>query len=152
MSAADFEDFLQEVFETTGKLERDQVYEMIKDPKHPMHDEVEWDSETCVREWVLHQIDRKIRMVKMKSTDLRTGEVRQVRYWVANRQAGGLTGYRPTEQVMADPMQAQILLSEIMRNRAELTRKVRNLVAIARDPIRQTLIDEFGEFLDGDLL
>jgi hypothetical protein len=146
MSAA-FEEFLEEVYATTGRLEADQIYELVKDPNHPMHNELEWDQEVCQREWVLHQIDRKVRMVKMRTIDRRTGEARRVRYWVAQRQAGGLDGWKPTQQVMADPLQAKILFSEIVRARAELTRKIQSLLSIADDTIRQQLMDEYGDLL-----
>lgn len=100
-----------------GRLTAEIVVTEAANPKHPLHNEFDWDDATAAHAQRLDRASRLIRMVKIKVVTA-SGEF-SARRWHAVQAAGVVDapdGYLPTEDVAANPIYQQALLQQMDRD------------------------------------
>ena len=101
-----------------GRLTADLVLDEARDPGHVLHGRFCWDDGEAAERYRLGQARNLIRSVKV-TYQRPTGEKASVRQFVSidrSDAAAPATGYLPTEEALADPLTAKILLRQMQRD------------------------------------
>jgi hypothetical protein len=113
--ATNLRDVLLEIRTKRGSLTPEIVVEEAADPMHPLHHRFEWNDTEAARKYRLNQAASLLR-VKYKHdvgddrTDMRA-------FWVTRDVNGKSTQvYEPMEEVVLDPFQRQLMLSQMRRD------------------------------------
>lgn len=133
---------LTDIYARHGRLVSTDVVEDSKPKDAPLHHLFEWDDTVAGQSYRLVQAEKLIRSARIRFVTNDSEEAKSVRSFVSVRQTIDPTGfgYKPTGEVMADPLSAAILLRECERAIADLRRKYGHLAEFG-DLIRRG----FGE-------
>ncbi|MBF6368375.1 hypothetical protein IU469_22015 [Nocardia puris] len=115
---------LLEIRAARGQLTPQDVVDTARDSSHPLHHRFEWDDATAGEAYRRIQAAELIRSVRLVYAESPEGEPRSVRGWST---LPGSTGYKPTEEVAADPFAAKLLLREAEREFRAFQRKYGHL-------------------------
>lgn len=128
-----------------GKLTPEQVLEVARDPRHPLHSHFEWDDAAAGEAFRLGQARRLIRSVKVEFRTERT-TVQTVAYIRDPSAAEHFQGYVSLPRLRREPdLAREALVAEFARAAAAL-RRARNLAAALGI---QDEIDEIVSRVDG---
>ena len=98
-----------------GSLTPANVVDAATDATHPLHSRFEWDNTVAGARYRELQASELIRKVKITFAD-KSGTPQDVRAFVVVRGEEPVVGeYVPTEEALADPFTAQLLLREFQR-------------------------------------
>lgn len=90
-----------------GKVEAADILKDAQKKSSPLHDYFEWDDAVAAHEYRLTQAREILRSIKVEITDAETQEIGEIRaFMVPDEQSRGeerLAGYRPIEDIMANP-------------------------------------------------
>lgn len=113
---ADLREELLSIREEHGRLTAELVLDEARDPSHPLHDRFVWDDGAAAERYRVGQARNLIRSVKI-AFQRPNGEKASVRQFVSldRSDAGVPSGYEPTEEIVADPLRAKILLRQMER-------------------------------------
>jgi hypothetical protein len=104
---------LQAIRDDRGTLTPAVVVETARNPDHPLHNRFEWDDTLAAEQWRLEQARQLLKVTfrvnLSKPTDLRAFIVQK---------SGGMahSEHVPTEEVLADPFAAELLLRQMKRD------------------------------------
>ncbi len=118
------------IYHDRGRLTPQDVIDTARPKDAPLHGRYEWDNGVAGEQYRLIQAARDIRSCRLEFTNPDTpGERKYVRAFSPLRHSGEpeATGYRPTDEVMSDPLAARILLRQCERDIADLRRKYGHL-------------------------
>lgn len=119
---------LTAIYEDRGELTPQTVVDEARPAKAPLHDRFEWDDEVAGEAYRRAQAAQLIRSVRIEFSTEAEGERKYVRAFSSVRQSDPeQQGYRPTDEIAADPLAAKILLRECERAIAELKAKYGHL-------------------------
>lgn len=109
---------LQGLYEANRVLTPEMVVEAARPAEHPLHGRFEWDDAVAGEAYRRVQAADLIRSVKITYATDPQGRDKKVRAFVSIRpeDAPHLSAYRPTEEVIADPMAYRLLLREMDRD------------------------------------
>lgn len=100
----------------TGDLTPERVVDVARDQSHPLHSQFEWDDEAAGEAYRRSQASDLIRSVRIRYAEDTDGKDKTVRGFVSVRPADAPHRiYRPVDEVMADPLQRQMLLRDARR-------------------------------------
>lgn len=138
---ADLRASLTRIYSEKGELTPQSVVDDARPPASELHGRFEWNDEIAGEAYRRSQAAELIRSVRIEFVHEQTGERRQVRAFSSVREAGDAqgSGYRPTEEVMADPLASKILLRQCEREIADLKTKYGHLA-------------EFGDLVQRELV
>lgn len=105
---------LLKVREDYGALTPENVVRAAEHPDHPLHNRFEWDNTEAARKWRLHQAANLIRSVKIRFVRP-SGESGKVRAFSRDPSADRPSVYDETEEVVADPVNRQVILQQMKR-------------------------------------
>lgn len=110
-------DELQKIYDTQQKLTPPVVVNEASDPSSVLHHRFEWDDKVAGHKYRLVQAAELIRSVKITYAKSADGADKTVRAFVTTRSDADPANatYRPTEEIVADPLTRQMLLRECER-------------------------------------
>lgn len=122
---------LTNIYQNYGELTPQIVVDEARPKNAPLHSHFEWDNREAGEAYRRMQAARLIRSVPLQYDS--TDRTKYVRAFSSVREAGdpAAQGYQPTEEVLADPLSAKILLRECERAIADLQRKFGHLAEFA---------------------
>lgn len=131
-------DELMAIYQKEGALTPELVVETARDPGHPLHDKFEWDDEVAGERYRLAQARTLIRTVKIRYVSNSSDDVSApVRAWTSVKTPVGRV-YEPTQEVVADPLKAQLVLNDMKREWQAMLNRYRSF-------------DQFWELVRADL-
>jgi hypothetical protein len=107
-------DQLQAIYSEYGRLSPANVVEAARPSDHPLHDRFEWDDAIAgeaFRRDQAHQLIRSVRISRERDDD--KPDI-NVRFYHAVQDPEGYA-YRPTDEVLADPLTTQMVLRDMRR-------------------------------------
>ena len=109
---------LQSLYEANQTLTPEMVVDAARPADHPLHSRFEWDDAVAGEAYRRTQAADLIRSVKVVYDTDPQGRDKKVRAFVSIRpdEAPHLAAYRPTEEVVADPLTYRMLLREMDRD------------------------------------
>jgi hypothetical protein len=108
---------LDHLLEEYGELTPAMVVEAARPEDSPIHGHFEWDDDVAAEAHRRDQARRLIRKVKVVYGVDEEGREKTVRAFVSARQEPkGPRAYRPTEEVLQNPIARQLLLREFERD------------------------------------
>lgn len=136
---------LTRIYTENGKLTPQNVVDDARPEESELHGRFEWDDSVAGEQYRLVQARRLITSVRIEyseDTDEDGAERRFVRAFSSVRQTVDpeQRGYKPTEEIMSDPLAAKILLRECQRAITDLKRKYGHLAEFG-----ELVRNEFGE-------
>lgn len=134
---------LQEVYDQQGSLTPALVVAAATPEASPLHHRFEWDDKAAGHQYRLVQARELIRSVTVVYRETAEGEEVRTRAFVTTYQADQADsgGYVPTEQAMADPLIAALVLRAFERDLAALRRSYSHLSEY-RDLIQRQLLGD----------
>jgi hypothetical protein len=145
LSPEELRDHLLTIRDKHGALTRQAVVNEARDAKHPLHSKFNWDDSDAAERYRLIQAGELIRTFKVVYRE-DDREKHAVNGFVSVPATAGLPRrYEPVEEVMANPLQAQLLLQQALREAHAFRRKYAHLAEYAQ--LLQVLDggDEAGE-------
>lgn len=128
-------DQLAGIARDAGQLTPETVVEAATPEEHPLHSSFEWDDTIAGHKYRLVQASRMIRTVRVVYTTDERGREHSVRAFTAVRGENAANParavYKPTEEVLENPLSTQILLRELQRELDQLKAKYGHLAAYA---------------------
>lgn len=122
MTTTDLRSSLQAIYDARGKLTPEILVEEARDPKHPLHDRLEWDDRVGGEAWRRAQAHELIQSVKIVYRDAVSGEERSLRAFHAVRTEKGHV-YEPLNKVVEDPVLTRIVLADMEREWRQLKKR-----------------------------
>lgn len=113
-----------------GRLTPEIVVDAAKPDGHPLHSRFEWDDEVAAESWRREQAADLIRSVRIRYVDA-ADRPQSVRAFVAVRGDQPGADYEPTEEALADPFTAKLLLAEFEREWKSFKAKYDHLAEFA---------------------
>lgn len=125
--------YLQGLHESGG-LTAERVVDLARPADHPLHVRFEWDDSIAAEMYRREQARELIRSVKIKYAEDAEGRDKEVRAFVSTRdpKSPEVTAYRPTEEVLADPIAQKMLLRDCRREWMAFRRKYDHLQEFAQ--------------------
>ena len=130
---------LEALRDVDGGLTADRVVDAASDPAHPLHHRFEWDDGVAGHAHRLAQARGLIRSVRVVYREPDTGERRSVRAYVSTDVGAG-RAYRPTDEVLADPLAGKIMLADMEREWRTFRRRWQHM-----DGFRELVLGGFDE-------
>lgn len=133
MRSEELKEHLEEIYRQKGVLTPELVVEEAADATSPLHGEFEWDDSIAAKGFRKQQAARLIRSVRVVyAVDPETAKDKQIRAFVSIRPEGTPSNvYKPTEEVLADPLQRQMLLQQFRRDWASFKNRYQMLEEFA---------------------
>ncbi len=123
---ANLRDVLLAIREKRGALTPEIVVEEAADPMHPLHHRFTWDDSAAAVKWRLHEAGQLLR-VKYK-TGVGDGRDSLRAFWVTKDSEGRPTSnYEPTEEVVLDPFQRELMLRQMKRDWQTFKRRYQHM-------------------------
>lgn len=113
----------QALYDQHGELTAGLVVETAKQPEHPLHSFFEWDDSKAAEQHRIHQAQRLIRKVKIVYREANDTTPRRMGRAYLSVERAGRRVYEPTEEVVQDPLTAQMIMREMERDWQSLRRK-----------------------------
>lgn len=124
---------LTAIYEEKGELTAEGLVADAASPKHPLHDHFEWDDSRAGHLYRVEQARQLLRVTYAPTP----GAPTHMRAFVAVRgESTPRAEYKPTEEVLLDPIQRQLLLNQMKRDWATFQRRYEHMA-------------EYAEFLNG---
>jgi hypothetical protein len=123
-------DILTDHYNRHGEIQPRRLWQEARPQGAPLHHHFDWNNKTAGDNYRDIQAAQLIRSCRIAFTDpAEPAERRYVRAFSSVRQNvdPDKTGYRPTEEIAADPLAAKILLREAEREWKEFQRKYGHL-------------------------
>lgn len=117
---------LQTIYDENGRLTPAIVVDVARDPAHPLHSKFEWDDKIAGEKYRMEQARDLIRTVKIRHARADEPDL-SVRAFHAVRDGEG-HAYRPTDEILADPLAAKILLADMEREWKQLKARYAHFV------------------------
>lgn len=142
---SDLREILTDIYTRRGSLTPRDVVEESASADSPLHHRFEWDDTVAGDRYRLTQAAALIRSAKVRFVEPDSQEAKEVRAFVSVRETVDpeRCGYQPTEEVLADPLAAAILLRECERAIADLKRRYGHLREF-RDLIQRNFGDDLA--------
>lgn len=126
--SADLRDQLQAIRDEHGTLTPALVVDLARDPEHPLHSRFEWDDSRAAEKWRLEQAGQLLRVTyrpdPTKARDLRA-------FSVARGEDSPTSEYVPTEELLANPFTAELLLRQMKRDWQTFKRRYDHMAEFA---------------------
>jgi hypothetical protein len=143
---ADLRSVLVDHYERFGSLKDEDLVREATVASHPLHDRFEWDDQVAGHQYRCWQARQLVKTVKQSFSN-HDGERRSVRFWLSSYEAGNpeVTAgtFEPAEQIMADPIRAEIELRSCKRAIADLRRRYEHLAEF-KELVQRGLLQEEG--------
>lgn len=108
-------DELMAIYQDKGALTPELVVNVARDPRHPLHDKFEWDDDVAGERYRISQARALIRTVRIRYVSSSSDQVSApVRAFTSVSTPTGRV-YEPTQEVVADPLRAQMVLNDMKR-------------------------------------
>ena len=108
---------LQSLYEQNLALTPEMVVDAARPVDHPLHDRFEWDDRVAGEAYRRVQAAELIRSVKVAYGTDPQGREKRVRAFVSVQpEESAQSVYRPTEEVVQDPLAYRMLLKEMERD------------------------------------
>lgn len=141
MSTTDTKQVLLDLYRSRGTLTPQILLEEARNRDHPLHNRFEWDDTTAAEQWRLAQSADLIRSVRVEFIN-REGSPRDLRAFQAVRdEPTQKARYEPVEEVLADPVAAEILKRQMRRDWATFEARYRHLIEfeeLLQEHVRKT--------------
>lgn len=128
MNRSTLHDLFVKIRNKRGRLTPQVIVKEAENPRHPLHNEFDWDDASAAHKHRLQHAARLIRLVKIKVV-LPSGPTK-VRQWHAVRAAGVVdapAGYVMDEEVAATPMFREAMLRQMERDWRALESRYQHL-------------------------
>lgn len=133
-------DELHQIHASHGRLTPALVVDEARSEDHPLHDRFEWDDGIAGEAYRRTQARELIRSVKISFRDSK-GEPAKIRAFHAARWDGAASSYKPTDEVIEDPVTAGIVLADMRREWRAMRRRYESFSEfweMVRDEIQDT--------------
>lgn len=128
MSTSDVKEILIGIYRAKGSLTPEILLDEARSRSHPLHSRFEWDDSAAAEKWRLAQSADIIRSVKIQYVS-GDGSPHDLRAFHAVREDPSRPAeYKPTEDVLADPIAAEILKRQMRRDWATFEARYRHLL------------------------
>jgi hypothetical protein len=117
-------DELQRLYDEHHHLTPRIVLEDARDESSALHSQFEWDDDAAAEQYRLVQAARLIRRIRVRYVAPDGDDERSVRQYLSIQRANAPTPvYEQTEDIASDPLSRAILLREMERDVARMTRR-----------------------------
>ena len=131
---SDLRQQLTAIYQDRGELTPQNVVDEARPDDHPLHSRFEWDNELAGEAYRRVQASELIRSVKIVYAESPQGEQKRIRAFSSLHEASedaGATGYKPTEEIVADDFSRQLLMRQCKREIDQLRSKYGHLQEFA---------------------
>lgn len=122
---------IEAVYAKHGELTPEILLDEARHPEHPLHHRFEWDDSKAAESWRLEQSAQLIRSVRITFVTA-SGQPADLRAFTATKGAEShRSTYRPTEEVVTDPLMLAIVLRDMERDWQTFKRRYEHLSEFA---------------------
>lgn len=125
---ANLRDQLLAIREEHGRLTPKIVVEAARPENHPLHGSFEWDDSVAAQKWREDQAGWLIRHVKITYKTDPESPPASVRAFHATYHPEVGRAYDPLEEILDDPFQRQLLLSNMQRDWVQMKERYESLI------------------------